>query len=351
MAHWQSPTPDYTTTISKGGWLREVLKSHPDCQSFRILCHHWEMYKTIFPTGHPQTDNQPNEIDPVGEMTDEERAQKLRLGLQEMNSTINFINSHRFLDIGCCPGGYSTLVMNICPNSTGMGISLSVPEGGHGLAIPGNLLPRFDLRLEDLTMFDLAPDWPEKPTLQPVPFTRNTFDLVICDAHYRQPQPVNDPRPWSCTRLLISQLLLALYGVHPGGRILLTLWRVESPLTAQILLALDRISTSTHTLKSPLHEIRPAFYLLALGVQTNVSGYTTIVHALKKLWCIMTFGGESGQGRDVTWTEKEMITPWDEVMSPAGLALIARLGTPVWDVQRNSLLRFLQSQGVGVDMD
>ncbi|CAE6514492.1 unnamed protein product [Rhizoctonia solani] len=350
MAHWQSPSPDDSTTMSKGGWLREALKSHPDCQSFRRLCDHWEMYQTAFPTG-PQTDNQPNGTDFVNEVTDEERAQHLRLALQEMNTNLNFINSHRFLDIGCCPGGYSTLVMNICPNATGMGISLSVPEGGHGLAIPENLLARFDLRLEDLTMFDFAPDWSDKPSLEPIPFTRNTFDLVICDAHYRQRQPTNDPRPWSCTRLLVSQLLLALNGVHPGGRIFLTLWRVESPLVAQILLALDRISTSTHTLKSPLHEIRPAFYLLALGIQTNASSYTTLVHALKKLWFIMTFSGESGQGRDITWTEKEMVTPWEDVMSQAGLALIARLGTHVWDVQSNALLRFLQSQRIQVDVD
>lgn len=33
-------------------------------------------------------------------MTDEERAEQLRLALQEMNTTLNFIHSHRFLDIG-----------------------------------------------------------------------------------------------------------------------------------------------------------------------------------------------------------------------------------------------------------
>ncbi|CUA76958.1 hypothetical protein RSOLAG22IIIB_12441 [Rhizoctonia solani] len=321
MAHWQSPPPDDATTTSKGGWLRDALKNHPDCQSFRKLGHHWDMYKIIFPTGHAQTD-QPTGVDCVGEMTDEEH-------------------------IGCCPGGYATTIMNICPNATGMGISLSTPEGGHGLAIPQHLMARFDMRWEDLTRYDLAPEWADKPALEPIPFTRNTFDLVVCDAHDRRPQLC----PWACTRLLVSQLLLALYGVHPGGRILLTLWRVENPLTAQILLALDRISTSTHTLKSPLHEIRPAFYLLALGIQTNSSGYTTLVHALKKLWFAMTFGGESGQGRHATWAEKEMITPWDEVTSPAGLDLIARLGSPVWNVQSNALLRFLRSQGIEIDIE
>ncbi|KAH7318007.1 hypothetical protein B0J17DRAFT_724302 [Rhizoctonia solani] len=267
-----------------------------------------------------------------------------------MNSTINFINSHRFLDIGCCPGGYSRFVMDTCPNATGMGISLSIPNGGHGLAIPEHLLPRFDLRLEDLTLFDLAPDWPDKPALstelKPIPFTRNTFDLVICDAHYRQRQPINDPRPWSWTRLLISQLLLALYGVYPGGRLLLTLWRIESPLTAQILLALNRISAGTYTLKSSLHEMRPSFYLLALGVRTNCPEYTTLLYALKKLWWIVTFGEEGGQGRDVKWVEKEMISPWEDVMSPAGLAVITRLGTPVWDIQGDAILGFLQSRGI-----
>ncbi|CCO31031.1 hypothetical protein BN14_05065 [Rhizoctonia solani AG-1 IB] len=308
------------------------------------------------PSDNTNTEGQPNEGDCVGQITDEERALRLRLSLEGMNGVINFILTHRFLDIGCCPGGYSTLVMNICPNATGMGISLPVPDGGHGLAIPGPLLPRFDLQLADLTMFDLAPDFSDTPpsssSLQPIPFDRNTFDLVICDAHYRQRQPANDPRPWSGTRLYISQLLLALHAIHPGGRIFLTLWRVESPLTAQILLALDRISTSTHTLKSrSIHEQRPMFYVLAAGIQTNSSEYTTLVYSLKKLWWTMTFGDVGGQGRDATWTEKEMITPWDDVMTEAGLALISRLGTPVWDIQSNGLLRFLQSQGIELDVD
>ncbi|KAJ1309471.1 hypothetical protein OPQ81_006247 [Rhizoctonia solani] len=352
----ESPSLDDETTISKGAWLREALQGHPDCQIFRRLCSLREIYKSqaAVPTAYPQIEDQPNQGDCVGQVTDEERAIRMRLSLQAMNATINFIHSHRFLDIGCCPGGYSTLVMNICPNSTGMGISLSVADGGHGLAIPEDLMNRFDLRLEDLTMFDLAPDWPDKSPLttelQPIPFTRNTFDLVICDAHYRQRQPINDSRPWSWTRLIISQLLLALYGVHPGGRILLKLWSIESPLTAQILFALNRISV-THTLKSPIHQIRQTFYLLATGVQTNTSDYTALVHALKRLWCTMTFGGEAGQGRKVTWTEKETIASWDDVISQGGLDLISRLGVPVWDIQYNALLQFLQAQGLDISVD
>ncbi|CAE6380329.1 unnamed protein product [Rhizoctonia solani] len=347
---------DDATTTRKGDWLKEALKGHPDCQTFRRLCSLREIRQSMVPSDHANTEDQPDGGDCVGLVTDEERALKLRLSLEGMNATINFINTHRFLDIGCCPGGYSTLVMNRCPNATGMGISLPVPSGGHGLAIPAPLLPRLELRLADLTMFDLAPDWSDKPPpalpLQPIPFNRNTFDLVICDAHYRQPQPINDPRPWNGTRLLVSQLLLALCAVHPGGRILLTLWRVESPLTAQILLALDRISTSTNTLKSrSIHEQRPTFYVLAMGIQTNSSEYTILVYSLKKLWWIMTFGEEGGQGRDVNWIEKEMIAPWDEVMSEAGLALISRFGAPVWDIQCNGLLRFLRSQGIEFDLD
>lgn len=47
MAHWQSPPPDDATTTSKGGWLRDALKNHPDCQSFRRLCRHWDMVRVL----------------------------------------------------------------------------------------------------------------------------------------------------------------------------------------------------------------------------------------------------------------------------------------------------------------
>ncbi|KAF8682801.1 FtsJ-like methyltransferase [Rhizoctonia solani] len=352
-----SQTSDDHTTSYKGSWLKEALKVHPDCQTFRQLCTVIEIQRRSIASNIPaNTEEQADAGDCVGQVTNEERALKLRLSLEDMNSIINFIHTHRFLDIGCCPGGYSTLVMNLFANATGMGISLPESDGGHGLAIPEALLPRLNLQLDDLTMFDLTPDWSDKPPLltplKPIPFDRNTFDFVICDAHYRQPQPVNDPRPWNSTRLLISQLLLALYGIHPGGRIFLTLRNVENPLTAQILVALNQISTGIHTLKSrTIHRHRPNFYALATGIQTNSSQYTSLVHSLKKLWWTMTFGGEGGQGRDVTWTEKEMIAPWDDVMSEAGLALIIRLGNPVWRIQFNALLRTLQAQGMEIDID
>jgi hypothetical protein len=259
----------------------------------------------------------------------------------------------------CLPGGYSTYILRTCPHATGMGISLPPEAGGHGSAIPSDVAPRFDLRLADLTLFDLAPavPKPEPPppdnALAPIPFTPNEFDLVVCDAHHLRLQPDNNARrTWSWTRLLVSQILLALRAVYAGGTILLKLSRIECALTARILLAFSRIAGRVETVKSKVvHKTRGTFYLLARGVRVDTSEYRKLIHGLVKLWCVMTFDGEKGHGRDITWEEQDLITPWKEVLSPNGVNQIAQLGQEIWKIQHNALHKFLQSKGIEIDSD
>ncbi|CEL58572.1 hypothetical protein RSOLAG1IB_08648 [Rhizoctonia solani AG-1 IB] len=186
--------------------------------------------------------------------------------------------------------------------------------------------------------------------LVPLPFRRHEFDFVVCDAHHLRLHPDNEIRTWNWTRLLISQILLALRAVQPGGTIFLKLSCVERALTARILIAFTRIAGYTHSVKSKLlHRKRGSFYLLAKGIRTHTLSYRRLVAGLEKLWHVMTFGGPGGFGRDMTWDEQDLITPWDEVMKPAGLDHIARLGRPMWKIQYDGLLKFLKEKGVVYD--
>jgi hypothetical protein len=264
----------------------------------------------------------------------------------------------------CNPGGYSTYILRTCPNSIGMGISLPVEDGGHGCAIPQDVRQRIDIRNLDITLLDLAPGLtkPEPPSpsgsralalvLAPIPFAAHSFDFVVCDAHHLRLHPDNDLRPWNWARVLVSQIILALRAVQSCGTIFLKLSRVERALTARILIAFCRISGNTHTIKPKvLHRKRGSFYLLARGVRVHTPECRRFVAGLQKLWCVMTFGGEKGYGREITWAEQDLITPWDMVMSPTGVNHIARLGRHMWRLQYEALHKFLLSQGIEINVD
>ncbi|CUA77826.1 hypothetical protein RSOLAG22IIIB_06811 [Rhizoctonia solani] len=272
--------------------------------------------------------------------------------LNQMDRQKKFINASRFLDLGCFPGGYSTYILQKCPSATGFGISLPFEEGGHGLAIPANLLPRMELRTADLTNFDLAPSIPKPQSpftqLGPLPFESNSFDLVVCDGHSLRNNPDNIDRPWNWTRLLISQLLIGLRAVTAGGTIFVKLSHPEKAIGARILLALCQVARLVRTVKpQPLHAIRGTFYVIAQQVSTDSEDYQTLVQSLERLWYTMSFEGEAGYGREITWEEEDKIINWAEVTGESGLDKLARLGAEVWRIQCNALRKMLNARGIG----
>ncbi|KAG9079088.1 hypothetical protein FRC06_007959 [Ceratobasidium sp. 370] len=138
-------------------------------------------------------------------------------------------------------------------------------------------------------------------------------------------------------------------GVCAGGTMFVKLSHVERPLTARILIALCRTANHVRTVKSrQLHASRGTFYVLAQGVRTSGEEYEKLVSGLEQLWYIMTFHGNEGYGREITWGEQDHVMLWTEVMSPRGVLCIVRLGTGVWQIQRDGLRALLEWKGVDV---
>ncbi|CAE6422577.1 unnamed protein product [Rhizoctonia solani] len=358
-----SPTFETIEVNPKAKWLSDLLMQREDCNILRLLnairAMGWSSREV-----HNHFREQRFNADFVKtEDTDRNWLQAMYDSLGYMDiANGRFVRTERFLDIGCNPGGYSTYILNTCPYSSGMGISLAVEDAGHGCAIPDTVRPRIDIREMDLTLINLAPSL-SKPDdsritgsralalhLVPLPFRRHEFDFVVCDAHHLRQHPDNEIRTWNWNRVLISQILLALRAVQGGGTIFLKLSCVERALTARILIAFTRIAGSTRTVKSKLlHRKRGSFYLLARDIRVYTQAYRQFVAGLEKLWHIMTFGGSDGFGRDMTWEEQDLIMPWDEMMSPSGVNHIVRLGKHMWRIQYEALLKFLKEQGVIYD--
>ncbi|CAE6458067.1 unnamed protein product [Rhizoctonia solani] len=269
--------------------------------------------------------------------------------MENMNRAVWIPRTYNFLDLGCAPGGFAQYILRKNRRARGIGISLPTEQGGKGFSVTySDYLARYEVHWADLTAFDLAPSIP-KPvphSCPPLPFEPGSLDLVVCDAQWVL-NPDNLKRPWNWTRLIISQLLIALHAVSPGGNIFIRLTCVERTLTGRILLALCRISDLVRTTKSTgFRTIRSGFYALAQRVNTQSDEYTKLVSALERLWYTMTFEGESGYGRDITAQDEELITTDEEMLSEKGLSAIIQLGTPIWQMQYDALCHFLAKRGI-----
>ncbi|KIK51159.1 hypothetical protein GYMLUDRAFT_252334, partial [Collybiopsis luxurians FD-317 M1] len=159
----------------------------------------------------------------------------------------------RFLDLGCCPGGFSTYILKKNKQATSIGVSLAPAQGGHPYLLEESLRPRQTLILAEITTFQLEgkdsytadPMWQSinRQQLFPVPdsLLARDFDLVLLDAHHLRNQPIS-----SADLLAISQILLGLLSIKFGGTIVMKLASPDSQYTATILFMLDMLSSSLH---------------------------------------------------------------------------------------------------------
>ncbi|KAG8746255.1 hypothetical protein FRC10_005504 [Ceratobasidium sp. 414] len=245
---------------------------------------------------------------------------KMRYALLEMDRQVDFVPNGVFLDLGCCPGGFTTYVLSKWPYARGVGVSLPVELGGHSLAVPLEFRNRLEIHWADVTMFNLAPAllhgcW-DTSIFTPCPIPPLAFDFVMVDGHQPPCMTVNDPRgTWSRDRLLLSQLLTALRAVKPTGTLLAKLsLQVSVPLMERVVLALSRLSPA------PVRAIKPTsiyataatFYILIQGLDRARCFYMTRV--LEGLWYFMTFGGPTGFGRGLSDSDMDLIAKYPDVL-------------------------------------
>ncbi|KAF8595974.1 hypothetical protein BDV93DRAFT_563823 [Ceratobasidium sp. AG-I] len=248
------------------------------------------------------------EVVTPGESDEESYLLRMRFALQEMDSKVDFVPDGRFLDLGCCPGGFSTYVLNKWPNAQGDGVSLPVELGGHSLAIPQNLLSRFRVHWGDMTQFNHALEHSgsgKLAGLAPFPIPSNTFNIVLADGHIPPPPDMShledriarlEQHRRAANLLLVSQLLAAVRAVKSGGTILvkLSLAFANQSLDSfmhRLVLALDRLSSVPVVALKPrsIYANKGSFYILARGVE--VVPRRMLEMLLESLWIQLVEGG------------------------------------------------------------
>lgn len=253
--------------------------------------------------------------------------------------------------IRCCPGGFTSYILDRNSSATGYGISLDVEKGGHPFHLEKYHRARFQLLFADLTYFQLGPSVDSNPMLKPLPFRLKprSFHLVVLDGH--QLRTHKGARGWDIDRLLISQLILALEAVRDGGTIVIKLSRLGHDRTAKVLCMLDMVCGSLSTCKpESMHAIRGTFYAIAkeVGQGADAARLPAIIEGLRELWFELTFGGENGGGRFMLESDLDFVISKEELIDHY-LDRLIELGRGVWMTQARALHRFLQRKGIVVD--
>ncbi|TFK49425.1 hypothetical protein OE88DRAFT_1646448 [Heliocybe sulcata] len=261
------------------------------------------------------------------------------------------MGSPKFLDLGCCPGGFASYILQRNRLATGVGVSLPVERGGHKFGLQERLRSRFQIHFADITSFQqLSPFFIDHPRLSPAPpqMRPASFDLVLLDGHQLRTDTSDYAAPWDMDRLLISQLILALQSVRTGGSIVFTLAHPERILTAKILYLLHVLSGDVIAIKPrTMHMTRGIFYAVALGVGKGAKGrqMPEMIRGLQDIWAATTFGGEEGKGRFIEGSELDFIIATEE-LETSHLDWLISVGQPIWDVQAQWLDKWFRSKGV-----
>ncbi|KAF8595964.1 hypothetical protein BDV93DRAFT_80619 [Ceratobasidium sp. AG-I] len=278
---------------------------------------------------------------PIVDFRDREYMLIMQNVLLEMDTIHGFVPGGRFLDLGCCPGGFSTYVMRKWPSARGTGVSLPVECGGHSLAAPIELRDQLDLHWADVTMFDFAPQvlheqW-DTSTLAPCPIPPRSFNFVMADGHIHPAMLEGNPRAvWSRDRLLLSQLLLALRSVKAHGTLLAKFsLQISVSLMRHTVVALSRLSlTGVQAIKPRSYYANKAtFYILVQGV--DVDKCDKLTRILENLWCLMTFGGPKGVGRSLINSDLDDIAIHSDVL--AERQHLKAIFDPIEEVQKAAL--------------
>jgi 23S rRNA U2552 (ribose-2'-O)-methylase RlmE/FtsJ len=243
------------------------------------------------------------------------------------------------LDLCMAPGGYTARALQHNPTAKAVGITLPPDQGGHQVLLDS---PHSCVFYHDITMFakefgvdEVPPTHPGRASFSTErPFINEKFDLVFCDGQvlrtHKRPEYRERTEP---SRLRISQLILALQRIRPGGRLIMLLHKIEALDTVELLYRFSRFSDIQVFKPAKKHAIRSTFYLIAKNVEPNAEAARQAVEAWKEAWWNATFGGVEGVGASKIDIKDDYA---QSVIDNFGDEL-ARLARPVWRIQADAL--------------
>ncbi|TAQ87937.1 hypothetical protein B7494_g3742 [Chlorociboria aeruginascens] len=246
----------------------------------------------------------------------------------------------KILDICMAPGGYTASARKHNSIAKCYGITLSENQGGHAMIFPPSELE--GIRYLDITM--LAAEYSDKPVPRDHPdrasfdsrrhFRSIKFDLIFCDGIVLRTQQRPSYRDEvEVTRLVTSQLILALQRIVEGGTLIMLLHKVDSWPSTIILYAFSRFANVELFKSSRKHTNRSSFYMIAKNIRPACDPAVEVIREWKDVWWRTTFGGENGTGERKLQPEDSFVS---KIIEEFGGRLM-EMGRPIWKIQSDSL--------------
>ncbi|MCJ1427067.1 hypothetical protein MMC29_004970 [Sticta canariensis] len=248
------------------------------------------------------------------------------------------------LNLCMAPGGYTWYFLERNPTARSFGITLPTEDGGHPMYLPyGKDDERVELEFMDITMLTSEFGTPieDVPALHPEadkfssdrPFLGKFFDLVICDGqvlrvHKHQRSPSRE-----IVRLLVSQLILGLQRIKPGGTFIILLHKIDAWDSMVLLQTFETFSQIQVYKSEKVHAGRSSFYLVAKYVRSDSPEAKKAVNQWKSVWWRVTFAGDSGTGLDPDEPDDQEIK---DGLADYGQRL-CQLARPIWSIQLKAM--------------
>ncbi|KAL4748306.1 hypothetical protein BDW72DRAFT_195930 [Aspergillus terricola var. indicus] len=250
------------------------------------------------------------------------------------------------LDLCMAPGGFLATALNINPTAQALTFTLAQTEGGDKVVLELHKYNNVTAHFLDITMLatdmgipaaEFPPSHPDIARFLPVHFdAEQRFDLALCDglvlrtqarAAYREKR--------EATRLILTQLILSLEHLKPGGTMIVLLHRIEAPNAVQLLYAFEKFSTLRVYKHAHYHAKRSSFYMLASDVKTNSKEARELVERWKRVWRAATLDvdGDDEMFRQVL---EEGAPRVEDILVEFGERLVS-MGRGLWETQASAL--------------
>lgn len=267
-----------------------------------------------------------------------------RIG-QELNANTEVFTlsnpSATAMDLCMAPGGYTATVQTINPQSHVDCFSLHIAQGGHKV-MHKQPAARMNIHVADITMYatelgtvsQIPLDHPERAALHNAVWPHEqtkTYDLVICDGHVLRFHLVPDYRQSGgneASRLMNSQLILALTKVNPGGKILILSHKLATPVNFNLIRMLASFADVRLYKPRSAHRERSSFYIVVTNVQPHCTEARHAVEIFREAWVEATLPERQGHGSMHSVSSHDL-----EAFGPRFI----ELGRKVWKVQADAL--------------
>jgi 23S rRNA U2552 (ribose-2'-O)-methylase RlmE/FtsJ len=270
-----------------------------------------------------------------------EMMQEIAAQIDESTEAFTLPSDPIALDLCMAPGGFLAYFLQRCPRGSADSITLPSKDGGHTVLVRCNKKNRLHVVFADITMFanelgiqTIPDDHPEAEKLRtPWPYPDKTYDLLLCDGQALSTQNVPEYRRQSeQSRLLNSQLGIALHRVRPGGTIVVLLHKSFKWRTFVLLHSFSKFSDVQLFKPLKFHAQKSSFYLVAKNVQPKSGEAANAVESFRQSWMRNTFqdGADSGDSKPTDMREVGLLL--EEFGSK-----FMNLAEPTWRVQATAL--------------